>query len=100
MGVRLREFRWEAVPIWLAHRRPVTPTTYLHPMSCVEIPEPVERLLKALSEEKTVPVASLDQDAAGIALRYGCVYEYRGMLGLTGAGAYHVSEGRGGGMLE
>ena len=79
---------------------PVTLNTYIHPMSCVEIPEPVQRLLKALSEEKTVPVAALDQNAAGIAIRYGWVYEYQGVLGLTGAGAYHVSDARRGGMLE
>ena len=69
-------------------------------MSCVEIPEAVQSLLRALSEDETVPVASLDHDAALVAFNYGWVYEYQGVLGLTGAGAHHVAEVHGGGLLD
>ena len=74
---------------------PVTPTRYVRPMTCVEIPEPVQRLLKALSESQEIPAALLDQDAVTLAAENGWVYEYSEMVGLTGADAYHAATGRG-----
>ena len=86
-------------PITALMRYLSPPPVTFAPMSCVEIPEPVQRLLKALSERQGMPAALLDQDAVTLAADNGWVYEHQGLVGLTGTGAYHVGKERGGGLL-
>ena len=64
-------------------------------MTCIGIPEPVQTLLTRLSDDREVPVGSLDHRAASLAISYGWVYEYQGQMSLTGAGAYHAGKERG-----
>ena len=65
-------------------------------MSCIDIPDPLVRLLDTLANQET---DLLDPDAVTLALDYGWVYEFEGQVALTGAGAYHAGKERGGGML-
>jgi hypothetical protein len=44
-------------------------------------------LLAAVATHPGIPVDRLDPEQYDVAVRYGCVYEYRGRVGLTGAGA-------------
>ena len=60
-------------------------------MSCIDIPEPLARLLDTLSDQNTAP---LDPDTVTLALQYGWVYEHQGWVALTGAGAYHAGRER------
>jgi len=68
-------------------------------MSCVEFPESVKRLLEELSDGQQKPATVLDHHAVTLAADNGWVYEHQGLVGLTGAGAYHAGKERGGGML-
>lgn len=78
---------------------PVTAPRYVHPMSCVEVPESVKRLLVELSHGREMPANVLDHHAVALAADNGWVYQHQGLVGLTGAGAYHAGKGRRGGML-
>ena len=66
-------------------------------MSCIDIPEPLARLLDTLTNQDSAP---LDPEAVTLALAYGWVYTYGGQVGLTGAGAYHAGRERNVGLLE
>jgi len=68
-------------------------------MSCVEVPESVKRLLEDPSDGQEMPVNGLDHHAVALATDNGWVYQYQGLVGLTGAGAYHAGKERKGGML-
>jgi hypothetical protein len=56
-------------------------------MSCTTIPDPLRDLLATVAAHPGIPVDHLDPEQYDVAVRYGCVYEYRGRVGLTGAGA-------------
>ena len=68
-------------------------------MSCTTIPDPLRDLLATVAAHPGIPVDQLDSEQCNVAVAYGWVYEYRGRIGLTGAGAWHVGQGRRGGLL-
>lgn len=66
-------------------------------MSCIDIPEPLARLLDTLANHYP---AALDPAAVILALSYGWVCKFEGKVALTGAGAYHAGRERAVGLLE
>jgi len=66
-------------------------------MSCTTTPDPLRDLLATVAAHPGVPVDQLDPAQYKVAVAHGWVYEYRGRVGLTGAGAWHAGmRGRGG----
>jgi hypothetical protein len=69
-------------------------------MSCTTIPGPLQDLLATVATHPGVPVDRLDPEQYGVASAYGWVFEHRGRVGLTGAGAWHGGAERRGGLLS
>jgi hypothetical protein len=65
-------------------------------MTCTPLTNPLRHLLNRLADTTGAPSDSLHRDGIEQARRYGWVYEYRGRVALTGAGAYHAGEIAGG----
>jgi hypothetical protein len=72
----------------------VDPVTFLSPpprsvtaMSCTPIPDPLMDVLATVAAHPGIPVDRLDLEQYGVAVDYGWLCEYRGRVGLTGAGA-------------
>lgn len=95
---------WRLLRPFTAHNGtyalPVTVPRYLQSMSCVEVPESVKRLLEELSDGQEMPANVLNHHAVTLAAANGWVYQHQGLVGLTGAGAYHAGKERRGGMLR
>ena len=68
-------------------------------MSCNAIPDPLMDLLANVAAHPGVPTDRLDPDQHDMAVAYGWVYEHRGRVGLTGAGAWHAGMERRSGLL-
>jgi hypothetical protein len=68
-------------------------------MSCATIPSPLRDLLATIAAHPGIPADRLDSEQYAVAVDYGWVYEYRGRVRLTGAGASHAGMERRGGLL-
>ena len=68
-------------------------------MSCTPILDPLRDLLATVATHPGLPVDQLDPEQYKVAVAYGWVYEYRGRVELTGAGAWHAGAERRGGLL-
>jgi hypothetical protein len=64
------------------------------------IPDALRDLLTTVAAHPGIPVDRLDPEQYKVAVSYGWVYEYRGQVELTGAGAWHIGQGRRGGILS
>ena len=51
-------------------------------------------------KDQTMPATLFAWDAAAFAMDKGSVFEYRGLVSLTGAGAYHSRRERGSALPE
>ncbi len=60
-------------------------------MSCTTIPDPLQDLLAAVAAHPGIPIARLDPEQYAVAVAYGWVYGHRGLVGLTGVGAWRVA---------
>ena len=69
-------------------------------MSCTTIPDPLRDLLSNVAARPGVTADRLDPEYYEVAVAYGWVYEYRGRVELTGAGARHAGVERRGGLLS
>ena len=67
-------------------------------MSCTVIPDPLRDLLATVAAHSDIPLDQPDPEHLKVAVAYGWVYEYRGRVGLTGAGAWHAGVERRGGL--
>jgi hypothetical protein len=56
-------------------------------------------LLATVAAQPGVPADRIDAETYAVAVRYGWVYEHRGRVGLTVAGAWHAGQGQRGGLL-
>jgi hypothetical protein len=65
-------------------------------VTCTPLTDPLRRLLNRLAGTTGAPADTLNPDGLAEARRFGWVYEYQGQVALTGAGAYHAGEIRGG----
>jgi hypothetical protein len=63
------------------------------------IPDPLRDLLATVAAHPGIPANRLDQEQYAVASAYGWVYEHRGRVRLTGAGAWHAGIERRGGLL-
>ena len=66
-------------------------------MSCTTISDALRDLLAPVAAHPGIPVDHLDSEQYEVAVGCGWGSEFRGQVGLTGAGAWHAGvEGRGG----